>query len=200
MARKPKHDEPGPLRVRVSLVDQMVYFLRSRGAQVVVLALVANTMVAQLLYNSAGQLVLDNRFLLGYLIEETIGPVNSEDVSLLGLVRLLRRNLPTLEHTIETWDHHLHELEQPEGMARLQAALDEEAARHRQDPDDTDEDDEQNEDADRGTGKRKRTLSPIQVLANQRIERQRVQSLYEAIQAGLHQLEDEFSDLRAARP
>lgn len=56
------------LRARVSLVDRMMYFLRSRGAQVVVLALVANTMVAQLLYNSAGQLVLGNRLLLGYLI------------------------------------------------------------------------------------------------------------------------------------
>jgi hypothetical protein len=32
-----------------------------------VLALVANTMVAQLLYNSAGQLVLGNEFLVGYL-------------------------------------------------------------------------------------------------------------------------------------
>lgn len=72
MARKPKSNEPGLLRVRVSVVDQMVYFLRSRGAQVVVLALVANTMVAQLLYNSAGQLVLSNRFLLGYLIFSAI--------------------------------------------------------------------------------------------------------------------------------
>ena len=34
----------------------------------VVLALVANTMVAQLLYNSAGQLVLGSAFLLGYLL------------------------------------------------------------------------------------------------------------------------------------
>lgn len=68
MARKHTDDAPGLLRVRVSLVDRMVYFLRSRGAQVVVLALVANTMVAQLLYNSAGQLILSNRFLLGYLI------------------------------------------------------------------------------------------------------------------------------------
>jgi hypothetical protein len=33
-----------------------------------VLALVANTMVAQLLYNSAGQLVLGSAFLLGYLL------------------------------------------------------------------------------------------------------------------------------------
>ncbi len=71
MARKQKN-EPGLLRVRVSVVDRIVYFLRSRGAQVVVLALVANTMVAQLLYNSAGQLILSNRFLLGYLIFSAI--------------------------------------------------------------------------------------------------------------------------------
>jgi hypothetical protein len=72
MARTSTRDDPGLLRVRVSLVDRMVYFLRSRGAQVVVLALVANTMIAQLLYNSAGQLVLSNRFLLGYLIFSAI--------------------------------------------------------------------------------------------------------------------------------
>lgn len=99
--------------------------------------------------------------------EATIGPLNNEDVSLPGLVRELRRNLPTLEHTIETWDLHLHELEQPGGVAVLQAALDEEAARRRQDADDTDEYDEKSEDTDGGTGKQKRTLSPNQVLANQ---------------------------------
>jgi hypothetical protein len=60
--------QPARLRLRVSRVDRLNYFLRSRGAQVVVLALVANTMVAQLLYNSAGQLVLSSRFLVGYLI------------------------------------------------------------------------------------------------------------------------------------
>src|SRR5215813_12895757 len=53
---------------RISRVERAVYFLRSRGAQVVVLALVANTMVAQLLYNSAGQLVLGRQLLLGYLL------------------------------------------------------------------------------------------------------------------------------------
>ncbi len=47
-------------RTRVSPVDRLDYFLRSRASKVVVLALVANTMVAQLLYNSAGQLVLGN--------------------------------------------------------------------------------------------------------------------------------------------
>jgi len=53
---------------RISVVDQLEYFLRSRASKVVVLALVANTMVAQLLYNSAGQLVLGNGVLLGYLL------------------------------------------------------------------------------------------------------------------------------------
>jgi hypothetical protein len=60
--------QPVRLRARVSRVDRTIYFLRSRGVQVVVLALVANTMVAQLLYNSAGQLVLSNRYLFGYLV------------------------------------------------------------------------------------------------------------------------------------
>jgi hypothetical protein len=49
-------------------VDRLEYAVRSRGAKVVVLSLVANTMVAQLLYNSAGQLVLSSAFLLGYLL------------------------------------------------------------------------------------------------------------------------------------
>ena len=57
-----------PDRARVPWVDRLEYAVRSRGAKVVVLALVANTMVAQLLYNSAGQLVLSSGFLLGYLL------------------------------------------------------------------------------------------------------------------------------------
>jgi hypothetical protein len=57
-----------PHRARIPLVDRLDYFLRSRASKVVVLALVANTMVAQLLYNSAGQLVLGNAFVLGYLL------------------------------------------------------------------------------------------------------------------------------------
>jgi hypothetical protein len=61
-----------PGRARVGLVDRVEYFLRSRGAKLVVLALVANTMVAQLLYNSAGQLVLGNAFLKGYLFFSAI--------------------------------------------------------------------------------------------------------------------------------
>jgi hypothetical protein len=59
---------PRLARAHISVVDRLIYFLRSRGAQVVVLALVANTMVAQLLYNSAGQLVLSSHLLFGYLL------------------------------------------------------------------------------------------------------------------------------------
>jgi hypothetical protein len=55
------------VRARVPAIDRIEYAIRSRGAKLVVLALVANTMVAQLLYNSAGQLVLSNAFLRGYL-------------------------------------------------------------------------------------------------------------------------------------
>jgi hypothetical protein len=59
-------------RTRISPIERMDYFLRSRASKVVVMALVTNTMVAQLLYNSAGQLVLSNTFLLGYLIVSAI--------------------------------------------------------------------------------------------------------------------------------
>src|SRR5690242_16942388 len=61
----------GP-KARVSLVDRLEYFLRSRGAKVVVLALVANTMVAQLLYNSAGRLVVGGSVLLAYLLVSAV--------------------------------------------------------------------------------------------------------------------------------
>ena len=58
---------------RIAPVDRLEYFLRSRGAKVVVLALVANTMVAQLLYNSAGQLVLGNGVLLAQPAVQPVG-------------------------------------------------------------------------------------------------------------------------------
>jgi hypothetical protein len=60
------------VRARIAFVDRVEYGIRSRGAKLVVLALVANTMVAQLLYNSAGQLVLGNDFLRGYLFFSAI--------------------------------------------------------------------------------------------------------------------------------
>src|SRR6476619_8468560 len=72
MARQNEPDEKHPTRrvtrPYISTIDRIEYAVRSRGAKVVVLALVANTMVAQLLYNSAGQLVLGSAFLLGYLL------------------------------------------------------------------------------------------------------------------------------------
>jgi hypothetical protein len=60
------------VRARISVVDRAEYAIRSRGAKLVVLALVANTMVAQLLYNSTGQLVLGSAFLRGYLFFSAI--------------------------------------------------------------------------------------------------------------------------------
>jgi hypothetical protein len=71
MARHDRRDTDG-IRARIPAVDRLEYFLRSRASKVVVLALVANTMVAQLLYNSAGQLVLGNQVLLGYLLVSAI--------------------------------------------------------------------------------------------------------------------------------
>ncbi len=68
-AKESKFSTP---HARISLVDRLEYFLRSRASKVVVLALVANTMVAQLLYNSAGQLVLGNSVLLGYLLVSAV--------------------------------------------------------------------------------------------------------------------------------
>jgi hypothetical protein len=58
--------------MRIPAIDRLEYFLRSRVSKVVVLSLVASTMVAQLLYNSAGQLVLGNQVLLGYLLVSAI--------------------------------------------------------------------------------------------------------------------------------
>src|ERR1700756_1469085 len=66
------HSDAHSTRARISAVDRREYFLRSRASKVVVMALVANTMVAQLLYNSAGQLIFSNTFLLGYLIVSAI--------------------------------------------------------------------------------------------------------------------------------
>jgi hypothetical protein len=67
-----EHQRRQASRAHISWVDRVEYAVRSRGAKVVVLALVANTMVAQLLYNSAGQLVLGNGFLTGYLFVSAI--------------------------------------------------------------------------------------------------------------------------------
>lgn len=62
----------GRRKVRLPLMERIDYFLRSRASKVVVMSLVVNTMVAQLLYNSAGQLILSNGFLLGYLIVSAV--------------------------------------------------------------------------------------------------------------------------------
>src|SRR5690242_19173901 len=72
MARQAEQDDKTPnkpeTRPHISWVDRIEYAVRSRGAKIVVLALVANMMVPYLLYNSAGQLVLGSAFLLGFLL------------------------------------------------------------------------------------------------------------------------------------
>jgi hypothetical protein len=55
-------------KAQINPFDRLVYFMQSKASKVVVVSLVLNTMIAQLLYNSAGQLVIGNGFLLGYLI------------------------------------------------------------------------------------------------------------------------------------
>src|SRR5690348_2370472 len=74
MTHPKRYDHPDAYstRARISVVDRLEYFLRSRASKVVVLALVANTMVAQLLYNSAGQLVIGNQVLLRYLLVSAV--------------------------------------------------------------------------------------------------------------------------------
>ncbi len=67
MSRHDKPTQSGP-NAHISVIERMDYFLRSRGAKLVVFTLVANTMLAQLLYNSAGQLALGYQVLLVYLI------------------------------------------------------------------------------------------------------------------------------------
>ena len=51
MSQMRRHLRKPETRPHISWVDRIEYAVRSRGAKVVVLALVANTMVAQLLYN-----------------------------------------------------------------------------------------------------------------------------------------------------
>lgn len=120
--------------------------------------------------------------------EQTIGTINNVDISLPGLVKTLRKQLQVLEHSIAVWDQHLRELQQPERMAALQAQLDEEAKDHERNADDE-------QVSDTGEQKQEESFSAPQVLRNQQHERQRLQKLHEAIQAGLRELQVEFPDL-----
>jgi hypothetical protein len=119
-----------------------------------------------------------------YAVSIMLGPDNeirfarlqrSED-TLLGLAQVLRRSLRALAWDIKSLDEHLSDLQQPERLAALQAQLDEEAQERQ---DDTEQ------------------LNAAQVLANQHDLRRDQQHLYESIEAGLHDLEDEFPELGA---
>src|SRR5262244_4021792 len=103
----------------ISRVERAVYFLRSRGTQVVVLALVANTMVAQLLYNSAGRLVLSNQFLLGYLLFSAICSTVAFALFEISTIFQLH-DLMALDATIKT---EIGEQAHPAGLRRTGSLL-----------------------------------------------------------------------------
>src|SRR5262245_14044476 len=94
-----RHTPHSP-RARISAVDRLEYFLRSRASKVVVLSLVANTMVAQLLYNSAGQLVLGNQVLLGYLLVSAVCSTVAFALFEVSTIFQLH-DLTTLDHSIK---------------------------------------------------------------------------------------------------
>lgn len=99
------------------------------------------------------------------------------------LVTVLRKRLGDLARDIKSWDQHLHEMQYPEERAALQAKLDDEAHAR-------------NHHAEQvGQGGGEEGHSAAQVLSNQQDEQRRIQYLYEAIQVGLRELEEEFPEL-----
>lgn len=127
--------------------------------------------------------------LLGSADEHRFAHLDSSADSLPELVAVLRKRLRDFVKDIEYWDRHLRELEQPEQVVALQAALDEEARVREHDAE-----------AHGKTTERDQSVSTTtadEVLANQREERVRLQTLYEAVQAGLRDLEEEFPELSA---
>jgi hypothetical protein len=137
-----------------------------------------------------------NLLLSRYVISILLGPDDEHDFAYLDssadslpeFVAVLRKRLRDFARDIEYWDRHLRELEQPDQMVALQAALDEETRAREHDA----EAHGKTTDADQSEW----TTAEI-VLANQREERIRLQSLYDAVQAGVRDLEEEYQELRA---
>lgn len=97
--------------------------------------------------------------------------------NLVGLVTALREKLQTLSRDIIAWRQHLQHIQQPEGMAALQAQLDAEIQAG-------EDDSEENE-----------TLTADQVVESQRAGLQHEEYVYEAIRAGLSLLETRFPEI-----
>ena len=121
--------------------------------------------------------------------EQALGPLDNADITPSGLVKMLRASLHSLEYAIDVLDRHLREMKDPERMTALQAALDEEIR--------TRESGAEVRGKTTETDKWEWTTAAEDVLANQREERVRLQTLYDAVQAGMRNLEEEFPELRA---
>lgn len=120
--------------------------------------------------------------------EQVLGTLDNADITLPGLVKMLRASLRGLEYTLDSMAQHLHEMEDPERMVDLQATLEEETREREQGAESYDDASER--------GQWERVTTAEQVLANQHADLRRLQTLYEAIQVGLHDLEEGHPELR----
>ena len=124
--------------------------------------------------------------------ERVLGTLDDADVTLPGLVKMLRTSLRSLEHALDSMAKHLREMEQPERITALQAALDEEKREREHGAEAYDDAGE--------IDQWERVTTAEEVLANQRADFRRLQTLYEAIQVGLHDLEEGHPELRRDSP
>ena len=98
---------------------------------------------------------------------------------------VLQQRLRVYARNIAIWEKHLEELQQPERRAALQAQLDEEARTHNLDA---------SQDAQSGG---EVAPSVAQVIEGQEDELWHIKRVYEAIQAGILELEIKFPELRS---
>ena len=101
------------------------------------------------------------------------------------LVVVLQQRLRVYARNIAIWEKHLEELQQPERRAALQAQLDEEARTHNLDA---------SQDAQSGG---EVAPSVAQVIEGQEDELWHIKRVYEAIQAGILELEIKFPELNS---
>lgn len=97
--------------------------------------------------------------------------------NLMGLVTALREKLQTHSRDINAWRRHLQHIQQPEGMAALQAQLDAEVQ------------------AGEDDSEKYESLTAVQVVASQQAGLEREENVYEAIRTGLSQLETRFPEI-----
>jgi hypothetical protein len=109
--------------------------------------------------------------------------LNRSADALPDLVTVLRQRLRVYARNIALWEQHLQELQQLDRKAALQAQLEDEARTRKLDV---------SQDA-QSVGEE--VPSVAQVMANQQDEVRNIKRVYEAIQAGILDLEIEFPEL-----